>query len=310
MVIVRLGDLDDQRPLGPPYGGKGHQHLLPADGELHRAGLPGGHPLHRVPVAAAELNQRASAQGQGLVRVAGDGALPVYHIGHAALPQVDAADNVVERVVFIYAHHIKGRLARLLHRHSHCNAQPALVDGGGINGQIIRLLKQRQKTAVQALRGGVKPLHQPPIQAVQGDCIKLIDLRRLFQHRTAALRRVHPGVARNGHHAVRQHVYVGLHRLGRLPGHRLKAVQQDIVGKRLHGKGHKGTAYGHQNQDIQGCISQYPSIQAPFYPPAGEGIRLLSRHVPVAPFSMIFVNRQKKKPLALLFPGSAPRGTV
>ena len=37
--------------------------------------------------------------------MAGDGALPVYHIGHAAPPQVDAADNVVERVVFIYAHH-------------------------------------------------------------------------------------------------------------------------------------------------------------------------------------------------------------
>ena len=249
MAVIRLGDLDDQRPLGSPDGRKGHQHLFPIDGKFYRPCFPGGDPLHCVLIAAAELNQRALAEGKGLVRMAGNDALPVNHIGHAGSAQVDAADHIVKQVIFIRTHHIKGSLAVLLHRDPHRNAQLALKEGGGADCQIIRLLQQRQKAAVQGFRRTVDPLHQPPVQVIQGDCVKFIDLRRFLQYRPAVFgggRRipaeafcsvqtgchcVHPGITGNGHHAVGQHMNVGLHCLSRLPGHRLKAVQQYAVGE-------------------------------------------------------------------------------
>ena len=57
--------------------------------------------------------------------------------------------------------------------------------------------------------------------------------------------RFHAVVSGNGHHAVRQHMDVGLHGLGGLPGHRLQAVQQNIISERLHGKGHDDAAHDH-----------------------------------------------------------------
>jgi hypothetical protein len=88
---------------------------------------------------------------------------------------------------------------------------------------------------------------------------------------------------------------VGLHGLSRLPGHGLKAVQQDVVGEGLQGSSHNHAAYDHQNQDIKSGISQYPPIQAPFYLPAGTGVRLLSCHVPVAPFLDSFLSMDRIK---------------
>ena len=169
----------------------------------------------------------------------GHDALPVDHIGPAALPQIDAADDIVERIVLIDAHHVENGFTVLLHRHSHCNAQLILKDGGGIDCQRIRFLQQGQKAAVQAFRRAVDSLRQPSVQAVEGDCVKLIDLCRFFQHRRAfrlhcpglVCPRAHSGIAGNGHHPVGQHMNVGFHCLGRLTGHWLKAVQQDIVGK-------------------------------------------------------------------------------
>ena len=188
MVVIRFRNLNYQRPLGPPNGRKRRQNLLSVDGKLRRPGLSGGDPLRRVTVSAAELDQRTAAEDQRLVWMACDSALPVHHIGHAASSQIDAADNVVERVIFIDAHHIEDGLAVLLHRHSHRNAKLPLTDGGGVGGQIIRLLQKREKTAVQAVRRVSDPLYQPSIQTVQGDGVKLINLRRLLQHRPAALR--------------------------------------------------------------------------------------------------------------------------
>ena len=84
---------------------------------------------------------------------------------------------------------------------------------------------------------------------------------------------------------------VGLHGFGRLPGHGPQAVQQDVVGEGLQRKRHNGAAYEHQNQDIKGGVSQYPSVQTPFDPPAGEEVRLLSRHVPISPFPDVCFDR-------------------
>ena len=292
MAVVRLGDLDHQRPLGPPDGGERHQHPLPAEGVFRGPRLSGGDPLHRVPAAAAELLQRGLAEGQGLVGVAGDDALPVDHVGPPGLSQVDAADDVVQQVVFIDAHQVQGGFAVRLHRDPHGDAQPALKEGGGIGGQIVRFLQQREKRAVRSLRRAVDALDQPPVQIVQGDGVKLVQLRRLLQHRRAACRRFprgggfpgHPGIDSDAHHAVGQHMDIGLHGFGGLPGHGLKAVQQDAVGKRLQGSSHNHAAYDHQNQDIEGGVPQNPPIQAPFHHPADAGVRSLSRHVPVAPF--------------------------
>ena len=131
LAIIRLRNLDNQRPLGSPNGRKGHQHLFSIDGILGRSRLAGGDPFRRVP-AAAEPRQRALVQDERLVGVAGNHTLPVDHIGHAASAQIDAADYIVEQVIFVHPHHIEGGLAVLLHRHSHGNAQLALKDGGGV----------------------------------------------------------------------------------------------------------------------------------------------------------------------------------
>ena len=64
VAVIRLGDLDDQRPLGPPDGREGHQHLLPIDGILHRSRFIGGDPFRRVSAAAAELAQRTLIQNK------------------------------------------------------------------------------------------------------------------------------------------------------------------------------------------------------------------------------------------------------
>ena len=201
-------------------------------------------PVSPVATRSTAFPQRAAAEHQPLVRVTGDDALPVGHEGHAAAPDVDAADYVVEGVVFVDAHYVEGGFAVLLHWHPHSDPQLALVDSGGVGGQIVRLLQKGEEIAVQAFRRAVDPLEQPAVQSVKSNRMKLIDLRRFLQHRHAVRRgrygvgarsprplriggghRAHPGVAGNGHHAVRQHVDVGLHRLCRLPGHRLKAVQ-------------------------------------------------------------------------------------
>ena len=42
-------------------------------------------------------------------------------------------------------------------------------------------------------------------------------------------------------------------------------------------------------------MSQYPSIQTSFPPPAGAGAPLISRHVSVAPFFDIFLSIRKLK---------------
>ena len=165
--------------------------------------------------------------------MASDGALLTDHIGHAASAQIDAADYIVQQVIFIDAHYIKGRLTVFLHRHSHYNAQLVLENRGGINGQVVCFLQKVEKTAFQIFRGAAGPLHQTPVQVIQGNGIKLIDLRGLLQHsqsvcagcggvRAGCLRFVqagngyciHPGIASNGHHAVGQHMEIGLHCLG------------------------------------------------------------------------------------------------
>ena len=96
----------------------------------------------------------------------GNNALPVDHIGPAAPAQVDAADDIIEQVVFIGAHHIKNGLPVLLHRHPHGNAQLILKDGGRAGGQIVRLLQKGKKSAVQRFRRAVDSQRQPPVQVV------------------------------------------------------------------------------------------------------------------------------------------------
>ncbi len=98
--------------------------------------------------------------------MAGNAPLSVDHVGHSAFPQVDAADHIVERVVFIDAYYIERRFSIFLHRHSHGNAQLALIDSRGIGRQIIRLFQKRPKIAAQAFRRAVQPLRQPSVQVV------------------------------------------------------------------------------------------------------------------------------------------------
>ena len=69
--------------------------------------------------------------------MAGHDSLPVDHIGHAASAQVDAADHIVEQVIFVGTHYIKNGLTIFFHRHSHGNAQTALEDRGCIDRQVI-----------------------------------------------------------------------------------------------------------------------------------------------------------------------------
>ena len=216
--------------MGATDGGKCHQHVLAAYRELGRTGLPGGH-ADFFPVAVAELLQGTPLQDQGLVRMAGDNPLPADHIGHPVCTQVDAADDIIERVIFINTHDIQRGLSSFLYRHPHGDAQLALKDGRGVRGQIVRLLKEREKAAVQ-LRRRTVPLEQLSVQAVQRDGIQLVDLRSLHQERipvspgrrsvgpdrlrlrvnTAGC--LHPGVPGDGHHPVRQHVDIGLHCFG------------------------------------------------------------------------------------------------
>ncbi len=87
----------------------------------------------------------------------------INHKSSAAPAQIDAADYIVEYIIFIYAHYIKNGLTVLLHRHTHCDTQPALKNGGGIRCQIVCLFQQRKKTAVQILRRSFNPLDQLPV---------------------------------------------------------------------------------------------------------------------------------------------------
>lgn len=84
---------------------------------------------------------------------------------------------------------------------------------------------KRAKTAIHLFRCAVNPLYQLPIQVIQGNGVKLIDLRGPFQRgrtacsgcggiRKGCLRfvqtrgghRIHPGIAGNGHPAAGQHM--------------------------------------------------------------------------------------------------------
>ena len=170
-----------------------------------------------------------------------DDALPVDHVGHAVPAQIDAADHIAESVVFIDPHQIKGGFPVLLHRHSHGNAQTSLQGGGGRGGQIIRLLQKRKETALYILRRVSDPLEQLPFQIIQSNGIKFVSLGCLRQniladrlnlllcHRsqTHKIRLLHATVPCNGHHPIRQHMYIGLHGLSRLPGHGLQTVQKN-----------------------------------------------------------------------------------
>ena len=181
--------------------------------------------------------------------MAGNDALLVHHVGHAVSAQIDAADYVVQQVILIDAHQVEGGLAVLLYRYPHYNAQLALEDRRGVKRQVICLLQKGEEAAAQLLRCAVDSLYQPPVQVIQGGRIEFVGLRRFLQNlaavcpgcggvRTGLLpiragghHRLHRVVVGQGHHAVGQHMDVGLHCLGRLPGHGLKAVQQDAVGQ-------------------------------------------------------------------------------
>ena len=91
-------------------------------------------------------------------------------------------------------------------------------------------------------------------------------------------RQSHTGISGNGHHAIREHVDIGLHGFGRLTGHGLQAVQQNVVCQRLHRERHNYAADNHQYQNIKRGASQYPPIEAPSEFPA-VGDRSFSSHV-------------------------------
>ena len=70
----------------------------------------------------------------------GHDAFLVNHIGHTRLSQVDAADHIVDRIVFIDTHHVQNRFAVLFHRHPYPDPQFPLEDGGGIGCEIVGFL--------------------------------------------------------------------------------------------------------------------------------------------------------------------------
>ena len=166
------------------------------------------------------LSWETVLQDKGLVRMAGDGAGMADHVGHAVPANIDAGDDVAEGVVFINAYHVQGGCPAVLHRHSHGDAQAVPGDGGGVNGQIVRLLEEGQEAAVQALRRAGGSLDDAAVLAVESNVIQLVNFGGFLQHFVPACPechgvrfpcRAHTGVSRDGHHPVRQHVYVGFH---------------------------------------------------------------------------------------------------
>ena len=269
MVIIRLRNLNDKGPLGSPDRRKCHQHILTVNRKFYGPRLTGGYTADGLFIAAAELGKRTPRQNQRLVRMSRDNPFPVRHTGFSMPAQIDTADHIVQRVIFVNARHIQNGLPLFLHRHSHRNAQLLLEGGGGTGGQVICLLKQGKKTPLQTLRRAVDPLNEPALQVIEGDCMELIDLRGLrqdfhtacpdlfiiapgcFFSAVIAGSRIHTRVSCDRHHPVCQHMDIGLHGFGGLPRHRLQAVQQDIICQRLQGKCHNHAAYDNQCQNIQ-----------------------------------------------------------
>ena len=250
-AVIRFGNLNHQRPLGPANGRERHQHLLSVNGIFRCPRFTGGYTLRRVPVAAAELSQCTFIESQRLIRMPGHDAFLVNHIGHTRFSQVDTADHIVDRIVFIDTHHVQDRFAVLFHRHPHPDPKFPLEDGGGIGCEIVGFLQKPEKAAIQALRRILNPKHQPSVQIVQRDGVKFINFSSLLQHGHTIFpgqsvvrpecslslcsvdggHGIHPGIGGNGHHTVRQHMYVRLHCFSRLSGHWLKTVQQNAFGK-------------------------------------------------------------------------------
>ena len=169
----------------------------------------------------------------------GDEPFPVRHVCHAVFPQIDAANDIVDSIIFINSYDIHGSLSVFLHRHAHSNAKSALENCGRVGSQIIRLLKKTEKTVIKALRRAVNSLQEFPVKVIEGNRIQLIDLGGLFQNSAALLfgcpgigalaSSCHPVIAGDRHHPIRQKVDIRLHRFSGLTHHRLQAVQQNAI---------------------------------------------------------------------------------
>ena len=125
-AVIRLGHLNHQGPLGSPNGGKGCKHGLLFRGELCRAGLVADHPDGNLLISPAQLFHGLSLQNQILVRMPHYIASVIRHVGNTVSAQINAADDIIQGIVFIDAYHIQNSLPVFLDRHSHGDAQSVL----------------------------------------------------------------------------------------------------------------------------------------------------------------------------------------
>ena len=157
-----------------------------------------------------------------------DGAIVVYHVGHAVPAKVNAADNVMEGVIFIHAYHVKRGFPILFHRHTHGDAQLVLKSGGCVGSQVIRLPQKGKKAALQLLGCAADSLNQMAFRVIETDGMQFVNFGGLGQYLTAVFLK-NPGVRRliqagifcDVHHPVCKHMDIGLHCFGRLPCHGL-----------------------------------------------------------------------------------------
>ena len=79
--------------------------------------------------------------------------------------------------------------------------------------------------------GSVHPVGEGRNEELGTGYVRMVENLLAACYPRLRIRVTNSGVSGNRHHAVRQHVNIGLHRLGRLPGHGLEAVQQNAVGE-------------------------------------------------------------------------------
>ena len=181
MAVVGFGNLYDQGPLGTPDGRKGYQHFFSVNREFDGSGFAGGYMVNRFVISAVLLSYGAPGLDQGLFRMTCDNSLTVGHICHTVSAQIDAADHIVECVVFVDTCHIHDCFTVFFYRHSHGDTQLILKDCGRIRSQIICFTQKCKKTVFQMFRCTINSLDQLSVQIIQGDGVQLVDFCRFRQ---------------------------------------------------------------------------------------------------------------------------------
>ena len=123
--------------MGAADRGEGSHHCFAVCGKFGGARFAGGDTAQSFVISVAELSQCASRQYHRLIGMTGDDSLTVHHIGRSVLSDINAADYIIQGIIFVDTHHIENGFSVLLYRHPHGNAELILKYGGGMCGQIV-----------------------------------------------------------------------------------------------------------------------------------------------------------------------------